>query len=49
MLSKNVNNKKCATKIVIPQWKKKMRKIPVIFDVANWLGHLPITPILKIQ
>ena len=31
MVSKNANNKKCAPKF---QW-KKLRKIPMIFDVKN--------------
>ena len=36
-LSKNVNNKKCAPKLVFFNEKKKMRKIPMIFDIENWL------------
>ena len=34
MLSKNVTNKKCATKLVSFN-EKKLGKIPMIFDVAN--------------
>ena len=41
MLSKNVNNKICAPKIVrltyYSSMKKKFRKIRMIFDVENWL------------
>ena len=36
MLSKNVNNKKCAPKLIFFNG-KKMRKIPMIFDVENRL------------
>ena len=32
MLSKNVNNRKCAPKLILFNW-KKMRKIPMIFDI----------------
>ena len=56
MLSKNVNNKKCAPKLIFFD-DKKMRKIRTIFDIENRLWksnfgtfwHLPINPILKIQ
>ena len=34
MLSKNVNNKKCAHKLIFFN-EKKMRKIPMIFDIDN--------------
>ena len=48
--------KKCAPKLVLFN-EKKLRKIPMIFDVENWLWksnfgtfwHVPTTPILKIQ
>ena len=36
MLSKNVNNKKCAPKLVFFN-EKKMRKVPMIFDIENCL------------
>ena len=59
MLSRNVYNKKWAPKLVFfneNKW-EKLRKIPMIFDLENWLWksnfgtfwHLPINPILKIQ
>jgi hypothetical protein len=41
MLSKNFNNKKCAPKFVFFN-EKKIRKIPMIFDVENW-------PCLKVK
>ena len=34
MLSKNVNNKKCAPKLIFFN-EKKMRNIPMIFDIKN--------------
>ena len=34
ILSKNVNNKKCAPKFVFFNG-KQMRKIPMIFDIEN--------------
>jgi hypothetical protein len=34
MLSKNVNNTKCAPKLIFFN-EKKMKKIPVIFDIEN--------------
>ena len=34
-LSKNVNNKKCAPKLIFLN-EKKLRKIRIIFDVENW-------------
>ena len=37
MLSKNVNNKKCAPKLIFFN-EKKMRKIPMIFDFENDSG-----------
>ena len=54
LLSKNVNNKKCATKFVFFNG-KKISKIWMIFDIDNWLWksdfgtfwHFPITPICK--
>ena len=36
MLSKNVNNKKCAPKFIFFN-EKKFRKIQMIFDIENWL------------
>ena len=56
MLSKSVNHKKCASQLVVFT-EKKLRKIPMIFDIENCLWksnfgtfwHLPTTPILKIQ
>ena len=36
VLSKNANNKKCASKFVLFN-EKKMRKIPMIFDIENEL------------
>ena len=36
MLSKNVNNKKCDPKLILFN-EKKLRKIPMIFDIENWL------------
>ena len=36
MLSKNVNNKKCAPNLIFFN-EKKMRKIQIIFDIENWL------------
>ena len=55
LLSKNVNNKKCAPKLVFSN-EKKLRDSDD-FEVKNRLcklnfdtfWHLPITPILKIQ
>ena len=35
MLSKNVNNKKCAPKLIFFN-EKKLRKIWIIFDIENW-------------
>ena len=35
MLSKNVNNKKCVSKLVLFN-EKKMRKIPMIFDIKKF-------------
>ena len=35
-LSKNFNNKKCATKLIFFN-KKKLRKIRIIFGIENWL------------
>ena len=35
MLSKNVNNKKCAPRLVFFSEKKKMRKIHMILDIEN--------------
>ena len=37
ILSKNVNNKKCAPKLVFFNEKKKLRKIRMIFDIETWL------------
>ena len=34
IISKNVNNKKCAPKLVFFN-EKKLRKIPIIFDIEN--------------
>ena len=34
MFSKNDNNKKCATKLIFFT-EKKMREIPMIFDIEN--------------
>ena len=34
--SKNVNNKKCAPKLIFFN-EKKLRKIQIIFDIENWL------------
>ena len=34
ILSRNVNNKKCASKFIFFN-EKKMRKIPMIFDIEN--------------
>ena len=56
MLSKNVNNKKCAPEFIFFN-EKKIEKIQIIFDVENWLQksnfdtfwQLPINPKLKIQ
>ena len=56
MLSKNVNNKKCAPKLIFLS-ENKLRKIRIIFDIENWLWksnfgtfwHLPTAPIFKIQ
>ena len=59
MLSKNVNNKKCAPKLIF-FIEKKLRKIRIIFDIekdfesweVGWFctfWYLPISPILKIQ
>ena len=36
MLSKHVNNKKCVPKFVFIN-EKKIWKIPMIFDIENWL------------
>ena len=36
MLSKNVNNKKCAPELIFFN-EKKLRKIQIIFDIENWL------------
>jgi hypothetical protein len=36
MLSKKVNNKKCAPRFIFFN-EKKIRKIKMIFDVENWL------------
>ena len=36
ILSKNVNNKKSAPKLIFFN-EKKMRKIRIIFDIENWL------------
>ena len=36
MLWKNVNNKKYAPKFIFFN-EKKIRKIPMIFDIENWL------------
>ena len=36
-LSKNVNNKKCAPKLIFFNGEKKLRKIRMIFDIENWL------------
>ena len=52
MLSKIVNNKKCAPKFVFFN-DKKIRKIRIIFDLENsdfgTFWHLSITPIHKVQ
>ena len=34
-LSKNVNNKKCAPKLIFFNGEKKLRKIRMIFDIEN--------------
>ena len=50
ILSKNVNNKKCAPKLLFFN-EKKLRKILMIFDIKNvgTFWQLAINPILKIQ
>ena len=35
ILSKNVNNKKCAPKLIFFN-KKKLREMRIIFDIENW-------------
>ena len=41
MLSKNVDNKKCAPKLVFFN-EKKIRKIPMIFDIENEIEILTL-------
>ena len=56
MSSKNVNNKKCAPKLIFFNENKKLRKIWMIFGIENWLWktnfgtfwQLAINPNLKI-
>ena len=43
MLSRNVNNKKCPSKLEFFN-EKKMRKIPMIFDEENYIEHQILTP-----
>ena len=40
--SKNVNNKRCAPKLIFFNEKKILRKIRIIFDIENWLWKLEI-------
>ena len=42
MLSKNVNNKKCAPTLIFFN-EKKLRKIQIIFDIENWLWKSEIS------
>ena len=45
MLSKNVNKKKCAPKLVFFN-EETLRKIPMIFDFeGQLLAHLDISPL----
>ena len=39
MLSKNINNKRCAPKLVLFN-EKKLGKIQMIIDIQNWPGQI---------